>query len=266
METVQVAGPHGRSNSIGQRYTSGGAFWDRSTSKIQSDYICRPQAIRALGPVGGKIIGDLGSGEGCVARRLAERGARVIALDISQGLVERSAQAALDEGLNVYSLQGDVRNLDIDTESLDAALSINVAPHLDSAGLRRAFSETYRVLKPGGTFLFAAPNPEIYRLTPATPWIAFRYRSSEANPDGLLPITLKRADGAGFDAEVYAHLNSNFETMLMETGFEVEKVLAPLANARIKGSCPHMWQGAEDNLPFYLIYLACKVSPFTGMR
>lgn len=93
-------------------------------------------------------IGDLGCGPGHVAAHLADRGARVLGVDLSPGML---AQAR--PGLPVAA--GDLRALPLAGGVLAAAVAFYSLIHLPVGAEVAALAEVRRVLVPGGTLLAA---------------------------------------------------------------------------------------------------------------
>ncbi len=111
-----------------------------------------PLAMAGIQP--GQSVLDVGSGPGADA--LAAAGVvgpsgRVIGVDMTGPMLERARRAAAEAGLgNVTFLEGDAESLPVPDASIDWVISncvVNLVP--DKA---RAFSEIFRVLKPGGRF------------------------------------------------------------------------------------------------------------------
>lgn len=102
----------------------------------------------------GDTVLDLGSGAGndCfVARALVGEEGKVIGVDFTDIMLQKAkANAAKLEYTNVSFLKGDIEELPLDDEIIDVVISncvLNLVP--DKV---KAFSEIYRVLKPGAHF------------------------------------------------------------------------------------------------------------------
>jgi SAM-dependent methyltransferase len=120
----------------------------------------RERWLRRWLPLGqGKLILDIGAGDGRFALWSATSGAQIVALDAAPFFAD-AAVARLDLAL------GDVRALPFPTGSFDAAYSIDVMEHLDAQGLERFFAEAARVLKPGGVFYLYSNTRERSTLWP----------------------------------------------------------------------------------------------------
>lgn len=102
----------------------------------------------------GDHVLDLGSGAGndCfVARAMVGMDGKVTGLDFSSAMIKKAQQNNERLGfLNVGFVEGDIEEMPFSPDSFDVVLSncvLNLVP--DKV---RAFSEIYRVLKPGGHF------------------------------------------------------------------------------------------------------------------
>ncbi len=102
----------------------------------------------------GDTVLDLGSGAGndCfVARELTGTSGKVIGVDFTEVMIEKSRENADKLGFNnVEFRKGDIEKLPIGGNSIDVVVSncvLNLVPDK-----KKAFSETFRVLKWGGHF------------------------------------------------------------------------------------------------------------------
>jgi SAM-dependent methyltransferase len=116
---------------------------------------------------GDDVVVDIGCGLGRLTRPLAERAARVIALDVSSEMIERAR--GLNEHLeNVEWLHGDGESLrPVEDGSVDACVTHVVFRHIpDPAITLEYIREMGRVLKPGGFAAFELSNkkePHVHR-------------------------------------------------------------------------------------------------------
>lgn len=151
----------------------------------------------------GDTVVDLGSGAGndCfVARRLVGGTGRVIGLDMTERMIEKARENARKMKFeNVEFVLGDIEEMPLEDKIADVVVSncvLNLVPDK-----RKAFSETYRILKAGGHFSI-----------------------SDIVVKGDLPVSLKE------DAEMYAGCVSGaiakeeYLRIVEETGFEQLKV------------------------------------------
>ena len=112
-------------------------------------------AFHLLGDVKGKTILEYGCGDGLNTVILANRGARVIALDISAELLGIARHRLKENGCDgVELLLGSAHSLPLKDESVDVVFGMAILHHLE---LKLASSEIQRVLKRGGRGIFKEP-------------------------------------------------------------------------------------------------------------
>jgi malonyl-CoA O-methyltransferase len=120
-----------------------------------------PEVDRALGPVAGQDLLDVGAGTGRHAIRLALAGARVTAVDFS---AEMLAQARAKTGADrVTWLSHDVNTpLPFPAGSFDRVLSALVLEHIELPRLRPFFAELGRVCRADGRIVVTAMHPAMF--------------------------------------------------------------------------------------------------------
>ena len=118
---------------------------------------------------GGPLL-DLGAGSGRVALHLASRGFEVVAVDADRTLLEALAARAVERGVAIDTVAGDVREL-----AIGRLFPLVLAPmqllHMlgGETGRRRALTAVRQHLAPGGTFaaaILAEPLPPSGRAEP----------------------------------------------------------------------------------------------------
>lgn len=117
--------------------------------------ICRDEFFDDLN---GKDVLCLAGGGGQQSAAFALLGAGVTVVDLSAEQLERDAQAAGHYGLQIRTVQGDMRDLSVfDADSFDIVYqpySINFVPEC-----AEVFRQTARVLRSQGHYYFAFANP-----------------------------------------------------------------------------------------------------------
>ena len=130
------------------------AWTERTESEVN-------RALNMLRPQGGERILDLACGSGRHAIELARRGFSVVGADISAELIEiANRDAAAEPGLEVDFIEGDLRDLQFDSE-FDLVLNLNdgAIGYLESDEENlRTFEVIARSLRPGGRNLVQLPN------------------------------------------------------------------------------------------------------------
>jgi 2-polyprenyl-6-hydroxyphenyl methylase / 3-demethylubiquinone-9 3-methyltransferase len=99
---------------------------------------------------------DIGCGGGFVAEEFARLGCQVVGVDPSEVSIETARRHAAATGLDVDYRVGTGEQLPVADGEFDLAYCCDVLEHV--ADLDAVISETARVLKPEGIFLFDTPN------------------------------------------------------------------------------------------------------------
>ena len=116
--------------------------------------VANPHRMAPLAP--GATVVDIGCGAGMdlllAAQAVGPRG-RAIGIDMTEAMAERARSGARAIGLdNVEVRLGDALSLPVESESVDFVISngvLNLTPDK-----KEAFDEVFRILKPGGQFLY----------------------------------------------------------------------------------------------------------------
>lgn len=114
-----------------------------------------------LGDLKGKKVLCLAGAGGLQAPLLACAGADVTVIDLSEKMLEKDREIAEREKLHIVLEHGNMCDLSrFSDESFD--LVLNPASLFYVPDVMPVFRECYRVLKKGGSFIMAAPNPIAY--------------------------------------------------------------------------------------------------------
>lgn len=118
-------------NEMGQR-------WLREIEK----YLPKGRSLNIL---------DAGTGTGFFAVLLAQQGHRVEGIDLTPAMLEEARILAKQRNLDITFREMDAQNLDYPDDAFDVVISRNLTWTLPDP--ERAYSEWFRVLKPGGVLL-----------------------------------------------------------------------------------------------------------------
>jgi ubiquinone/menaquinone biosynthesis C-methylase UbiE/DNA-binding transcriptional ArsR family regulator len=154
-EEIPEAGPDRASmrRVVKKRQDKMRSFFDSVAGRLGKDYVpgkswkgVAEALLRLMPPL---VIADLGAGEGAFALLLAERAAKVIAVDTSAKMIEVGREQALRNGVkNIEYRLGDMEELPIADAEVDLVFfsqSLHHALHPE-----RAIQEASRILKPTG--------------------------------------------------------------------------------------------------------------------
>ena len=136
-------------------------------------------AYHELGNVAGKRIVDFGCGSGANSVLLANRGAHVWGIDISEDLLhlaQRRLAVSGREGGATF-IAGSAHDMPFPDNSIDIVFGIAILHHLDLDLVSR---EVRRVLKPGGRAIFQEPvrNSPVLRFVRSL----IPYRAPDISP------------------------------------------------------------------------------------
>jgi len=202
--------------------------WWEATSGYFQEEIDMPVGVDWTGPgapdidlfedVAGTKILELGCGGGQCTVALAKRGAEITGLDLSTEQLEYARELAAEHDADLEFLQGSVTDLGMfDDNSFDVAFNAFVFQWVDDLGA--CFAETYRVLRPGGRFVFSMPHP-FYEITdPETHTVEESYFDT-----GKQITDYEEMD---VDKVSYRRTVSDVYNALLDAGFDVTKMHEP---------------------------------------
>jgi ubiquinone/menaquinone biosynthesis C-methylase UbiE/biotin operon repressor len=120
-------------------------------------------------------VADLGAGEGTLSQLLAKRARKVIAIDISERMIEVGTQLAKDHGFtNLEYRLGDLEEPPIANSSIDLAVFSQALHHANSP--HKAIAAAMQILRPGGRIVILdllAHSFEQARELYADLWLGF---------------------------------------------------------------------------------------------
>lgn len=139
--------------------------------------------IGLAGPLKGKRLLDVGTGDGHYAIAAAMRGAEVTALDSALPMLKAARQRSKENGLTLELVQGDAEALPFEDGSFDMVLAVTVLCLIPNAP--QAVREMARVLAPGGCLILGelgrynlwAAKRRVRSWLGESPWRKTRFRS-----------------------------------------------------------------------------------------
>ncbi len=225
-------------------------------TEAAQDWIQQDQSIRtgmldswmldALGDIPGRRVLDIGCGEGRFSRLLAELGADVTGVDLTEPLIDRAR--GLAAGNETY-LVGDAEELaGLADDSFDLAVSYIVL--VDLLDYRRSIKAAYRVLRPGSKFIVCNVHP----LRSAVPmgWI------NQAGRKLFYPVDNYTREGAReftWWGRSFVNMHrtlSSYVTAFLESGFVLEGLQEPTPSEEQLAQNPTF--DDEFRAPNFIIY------------
>jgi ArsR family transcriptional regulator len=141
---------------ITRRKDAARAYFDELAGRFGKDYVpgrswkALAEALLKVQHFG--VVADLGAGEGTLAQLLAPKSEKVIAVDLSPGMVEFGSKLAHKHGLaNLEYRLGDIEAPPIDSDSLDIAILSQALHHAEHP--QRAIDAAFSILKAGGKLI-----------------------------------------------------------------------------------------------------------------
>jgi len=167
-----TVGSERRQAGSAESVAANSAWWDADADDYHvehgdflgvADFVWCPEAVREedarlLGDVAGRDIVEIGCGSAPCARWLVTQGARVTALDLSAGMLRYAWAANEATGVDLPLVRANAERLPFAAETFDIACSaFGAIPFV--ADLPGTFREIARVLRPGGSWVFAVTHP-----------------------------------------------------------------------------------------------------------
>jgi ubiquinone/menaquinone biosynthesis C-methylase UbiE len=226
---------------VGKLWDANADAWtllSRQGYNTSREYLNTPCFLAMLPDVTGLRGLDIGCGEGVETRLLAQRGATMIGVDISQKFVAHGAATEAEQPCGVRYVNATGSSLPFADESFDfvvACMSL-----MDMADRDGAVREAHRVLKPGGFFQFSITHPCFQ--TPRWKWvlgdkgerIALECGDYFAEPQGVVQEWMFGAappearEGLDrFRIPAFYHTLSSWVNLLLEAGFSLERLEEP---------------------------------------
>lgn len=211
-------------------------WWDADADNYQrehgeflglADFLWCPENVREadaqlLGAVDGKQILEVGCGAASCSRWLQQQGAYPVGVDLSTGMLRHARAGNAQLSMTFPLVQADVCALPFHDESFDTAFSaFGAIPFVaNSAG---AMQEVFRVLRPGGRWVFSVTHPMRWMFADAPP------------PEGLIAIQsyfdrspYVEVDAGGVPAYAEHHRTmSDRIRELLAAGFRLDDVIEP---------------------------------------
>jgi ubiquinone/menaquinone biosynthesis C-methylase UbiE len=140
-----------------QRYDGLADWYDQEVRHLAGSNVTATALQSLTGLVGhgpGKCL-DVGCGTGIAIPELVKLGWTVVGVDISPDQLRVARERTA--GLTADLLEADASHLPFPSASFDAVVSLFTHTDLDDPA--RVFAEAYRVLRPGGKFVYVGTHP-----------------------------------------------------------------------------------------------------------
>lgn len=204
-------------------YDATAARWIRREPTSLSDFTGRPRTLELCQPVAGQRVLDLGCGEGYCARRLVAMGAaEVVGIDSSSQMIAAARSEEAREPLGIRYEVGDAARLEhVPDGAFDRVLAMFLFNYLEVEATRRCMAEVWRVLRPGGRFVFAVPHPALPFVRGEEPPFYFSVEGGGyfSSRDRRFPGKIWRRDGAELEVQLVHKTFEDYFAALAAAGF-----------------------------------------------
>jgi SAM-dependent methyltransferase len=205
---------------------------------------------------------DIGCGDGSNTRLLAERGALMFALDVSQTFVRHAAGSG--QGVSYCIASGQA--LPFAGATFDFVTAIMSL--MDMPQPERALGEAARVLRPGGFLQFSVMHPccdtPHRRQIKDARGVAYAMELGGyfAKPEGRIDVWLfsaappqVKAGLRPFRVPRFHHTIAEWMNAVIDTGLVIERVTEPHASEELAAREPFI---ADTRIAPYFLHLRCR--------
>jgi SAM-dependent methyltransferase len=259
---------------VGRYWDENAAAWTRLARAgydVYRDYLNTPTFFGMLPDVQGLLGLDIGCGEGHNTRLLAERGARMTALDISQVFVQQAKEMAQSPPDISYQVASAV---DLPYAGAAFDFATGFMSLMDIAETDRVITEAYRVLKPGGFLQFSITHPcydtphrrnlrDDQGLTYAIE-VGGYFENLDGEVEEWLFSAAPPHETEGlpkFKTPRFTRTLSQWLNSLIETGFALERVEEPRPSDQVVRECPRI---QDTQVVAYFLHIRAR-KPRAGL-
>ena len=216
-----------KGNNVAKGWDEAAASWVdfvRHGKDYFRDELNNPAMFKLIGDVRGKVVLDIGCGEGYNARILAHKGAKVLAADLSGVLIEYAKAQEEKDGLGIDYFVADSVDLSMFPDShFDVVTCFMALMDIEKYGA--AIGEIARVMKATGRFLFSIThpcfeyNPETKKIEGKTEYFGVKRETVPGSMERLL---------TQFEIVSYHRTLTDYSKVLFDHGLLIRRLIEPL--------------------------------------
>jgi ubiquinone/menaquinone biosynthesis C-methylase UbiE len=132
--------------------------WYKTKTGNLIDQLETDLAIELLQPKPGSKVLDIGCGTGNYSIKLAQAGCKVVAIDVSQNMLDIAKKKTTELNLEIDFRLGKSENLVFPDNSFDAVVSVTAVEFFEN--VQKSFDEMFRVAKKGASIVVGTINKE----------------------------------------------------------------------------------------------------------
>lgn len=238
----------------------------RQGNDVYRDWVNTPAFLNMLPNIKGLKGLDIGCGEGSNTRKLAERGANMMAIDVAPAFLAYSLTQEQQDPRGILFQAASALDLPFGEATFDFATAFMSL--MDIPDHAQAIREAHRVLKPGGFFQFSITHPCFnppYRKSlknSAGQEYAIAVGSYFDNIDGRIDEWMfssipskQQQDWPKFRVPRFHLTLSEWLNRLIATGFMIEACSEPRVNDEVTTQCPAV---ADTQVVAYFLHIRCR--------
>ena len=255
--------------AVGRCWEGNAAAWtklSRMGFDVYRDLINTPAFLGMLPDVAGLSGLDVGCGEGTNTRLVAQRGARMTAIDIAPTFIRHASEAEAKEPLGISYRVASSQRMPFADASFDFAMA--TMSLMDMSRQDLALAEVFRVLKPGGFFQFSILHPCFttpYRKTvrDATGKELYVQLAGYFDPQNgeieewiFSAAPAEAREGlAKFRVPRFHRTLSGWMNLIVDSGFAIERLHEPFADEALAAKYPSV---RDTRLVGYFLHVRCR--------
>lgn len=259
-------------NETGRYWNDNAEVWTelaRAGFDIYRDYLNTPAFFEILPNINGLSGIDIGCGEGNNTRLLAQKGATLKAVDISENFINKARDVEKNNALGIQYYVASATELPFENAYFDFATSFMCL--MDMPNPEKALQEAYRTLKPNGFLQFSITHPCF--TTPHRKNLrnsncktyAIEVGDYFKNLDGRLdewifreaPENLKN-QLPKFKTPIFSRTLTQWFSAILNTGFIIERINEPYADDETISRQPAL---QDTQIVAYFLHIRCR-KPF----
>ncbi|MBN1797745.1 MAG: class I SAM-dependent methyltransferase [Spirochaetales bacterium] len=232
---------------------------------LYRDHIGTPAFLNMLPPVTNMVGLDVGCGEGHNTQLVAERGAVITGIDISDTFIAH-AKGRESKNKSLKFMVASACDIPFGADYFDFCVSTMV--FMDFPDQEKALREIYRVLKPGGFFQFSIMHPFYDRID--SEWVyengeikGYLIKNYFQNPQGEIDEWMfsavppeSKPKYNRFKIPRFNKRISEWINILVNTGFSIEEIAEPFPDSSTVKKYPKLKDATL--MPYFLIIRVTK--------
>lgn len=216
--------------------------WHKNKPRHYGDFCGKPEAIEIAKKIGkGKVILDLGCGEGFYSRKMADFAKKVIGIDNAKGMLDLAIEQEKREKRGIDYRLGNVKNMNfIENSSIDICIGNYVVNYIETNELKKFYGEISRVLKPGGSFILVLPHPYFWLALDFGESVSHKPKEFDYNKSRgiFFFVKTKTVDGDNVDIGMYhSRLEDHFDA-IAKTCLIVNQIVEPIFSKELAKKYP----------------------------